>query len=70
MLASLSKVIADSGELRRRSGIAPVWREPRNFNSFRLQVCRNLRDGKYQVLRRIVLIEVNEVFKLCQRLVL
>ena len=70
MLASLSKVVANTGEFRRRCWIAPVGRELRNLDSLRLDLAGHLRDGQHQVLRRIIFIKVNKVFKQRQRLVL
>lgn len=70
VLASLSKVVAEVSEFRRRCGIAPVCRKLRSFDSLCRQLVRKLRCGEYEVRRRIILIKMNKVFEQSQRLVL
>ena len=63
MISSLHEFVSYPGEFRRDSGMAPICRKLANFNALSRQIVGNFCDCQDEIARRVIFIEVNEIFQ-------
>ncbi len=63
MISSLYKFIPEACEFRRRCRISPICRQAADNYLLAAQVVRNFCNGEYEIGRRVVLIQMDEIFQ-------
>jgi hypothetical protein len=63
MLCSLREFVAETGKFGRCCRVAPSSRETRGFDGLASQIVRDFGNGQNKIVRRVVLLEVDEVLQ-------